>query len=446
MASSFKKFGEIPETLQVPRHGRWLPGDAGLIQKWVHEMIEHVAAHPMPFLPITQKFQELIESDPAIYMLFHSMFAEIPPKYKNPELPNDSLQREKYRKVESYIHMLELFNYILTTAPAFNESGLVGVPVNAILDWPMGTKSGHAAFLNPKVNAMFKKMLDQWAHFLASSDSTTVLNDGTSGWFGPSALEAMRRASRGDKDWKFEDEYICHPKAPHYGFTSWDDFFTRRFRVGVRPVSDEDDDNIIVNACESAPYAISHHVEALDKFWIKEQPYSLRHMLDHAPEAEKFVGGTVYQAFLSATSYHRWHAPLSGTITKTSLVPGTYFSESQIYDFPHLDPEAPDASQGYIAAVATRALVFIEADNPKIGLICFVAVGMADVSTCDVGVYEGQHVKKGDEIGMFHFGGSTYCLVFRPEVKLEFDLHGQEGKTGVKAENIRLNEKLARVL
>ncbi|MBN6743345.1 phophatidylserine decarboxylase associated domain-containing protein, partial [Acidithiobacillus sp. MC6.1] len=91
-------------TLQVPRHGRWLPGDAGLIQKWVHEMIEHVAAHPKPFLPIIQDFQELIEGDPAIYMLFHSMYAEIPPKYKIPEIPNDSLQREKYRKVEGYIH------------------------------------------------------------------------------------------------------------------------------------------------------------------------------------------------------------------------------------------------------------------------------------------------------------------------------------------------------
>jgi phosphatidylserine decarboxylase len=96
--------------------------------------------------------------------------------------------------------------------------------------------------------------------------------------------------------------------------------------------------------------------------------------------------------------------------------------------------------------MATRALVFIEADNPKIGLVCFVAVGMADVSTCDVRVYEGKHVKKGEELGMFHFGGSTYCLVFRPEVKLKFDLHGQEGKMGTKAKNIRLNKRLATVL
>ena len=431
----------------IPRHGNWLPGDVGLIQKWVHQMIEHVAAHPKPFLPIIVEFKNLIESDPAIYMLFHSMFDEVPPKYKNPELPSSLAQRKKYEKVEGYIHMLELFNYILTTAPAFNGSGMVGVPFNAILDWPMGTKSGNAAFLNPKVNEMFKKMLDQWAHFLGSEDSRSVLNDKDGGWFCPEALEAMRHASRGDEKWKFEDEYICDPHAKYYGFKSWDNFFVRQFRKGIRPVTHDDDaDDIIVNACESAPYAVSHHVKGLDKFWIKEQPYSLKHMLDHDPWASKFVGGTVYQAFLSATSYHRWHAPLSGQVVKTTLVPGTYFSESQIYDFPHVDPDAPEASQGYIAAVATRALIFIEADNPKIGLMCFVAVGMADVSTCDIGVYEGQHIKKGQEIGMFHFGGSTYCLVFRPEVKLEFDLYGQENKLGVHAENIKLNKRLATVL
>ena len=37
-----------------------------------------------------------------------------------------------------------------------------------------------------------------------------------------------------------------------------------------------------------------------------------------------------------------------------------------------------------------------------------------------------KRVMKGDQIGMFHFGGSTHCLIFRPEVHLEFDRHGQK--------------------
>lgn len=55
----------------------------------------------------------------------------------------------------------------------------------------------------------------------------------------------------------------------------------------------------------------------------------------------------------------------------------------------------------------------------------------------------GQLVKKGDEIGMFHFGGSTHCLVFRPETRLEFDLHGQT--PGLDSNNIEINSAIARV-
>ena len=32
--------------------------------------------------------------------------------------------------------------------------------------------------------------------------------------------------------------------------------------------------------------------------------------------ADQFVGGTIYQAFLSATNYHRWHSPVAGTIVR----------------------------------------------------------------------------------------------------------------------------------
>lgn len=72
------------------------------------------------------------------------------------------------------------------------------------------------------------------------------------------------------------------------------------------------DDRVIVNAWESAPYRVATDVKRHAKFWIKAQPYSLMHMLAHDELSEKFVGGTVYQAFLSAKSYHRWHAPVNG--------------------------------------------------------------------------------------------------------------------------------------
>lgn len=66
-------FGQIPETLKIPRPGQWLEGDVGLIQKWVHEMIEHVAAHPKPLLPVIEEFKDLIESSPAIFVRFYTL-------------------------------------------------------------------------------------------------------------------------------------------------------------------------------------------------------------------------------------------------------------------------------------------------------------------------------------------------------------------------------------
>jgi len=120
---------------------------------------------------------------------------------------------------------------------------------------------------------------------------------------------------------------------------------------------------------------------------------------------------------------------------------GTYFSETPAERW---DPSGGIESQGYITAVATRAMLFIEADNPAIGLMCVLPVGMAEVSSCEITVYEGQHVDKGDQLGMFHFVGSTHCLMFRPEVRLEFDLHGH--RPGLTAGNIPVNARIATVL
>ncbi|PWW73985.1 hypothetical protein C7212DRAFT_365481 [Tuber magnatum] len=352
-----------------------------------------------PFVGVIQEFKELIETDPAIYMLFHQMFHQVPLK---PPYDNDPTGKPQVR---NYIRMLECFNEIMTTAPAYQkDTGLVGFPLNAIIDWPMGTTSGFAAFLNEKVNAQFTKVLNYWGNFLKSPESAYVLNDDPeSGWFGEAAMseELMQN---------FSTTYICDPAAQHYGFTSWDDFFVREFRPDARLIELPDDDRFIINACESGPYSLQTDVKAMDRFWIKGQPYSVSHMLAQDPLADQFVGGT--------------HSPVNGTIVKKVQIPGTYYSEARVAGF---DEAAPNESQGYITEVATRALVFIQADNPNIGLMCFMAVGMAEVSTCEVTVDEGDQVKKGDQLGMFHFGGSTHCLMFRKGVKVIFELPEEPG-------------------
>ncbi|WP_246155949.1 phosphatidylserine decarboxylase [Thiohalocapsa marina] len=93
--------------------------------------------------------------------------------------------------------------------------------------------------------------------------------------------------------------------------------------------------------------------------------------------------------------------------------------------------------------MAARGIVYIQADNPAIGLMAVVFAGMAEVSSNEITVYEGQHVDKGDQLGTFHFGGSTHLLIFRPGVELEFDLRGQI--PGLDSRNIPVRAKLATV-
>lgn len=319
---------------------------------------------------------------------------------------------------------------------------MVGLPILALLDWPMGTPSGFALFLDPEMNKMWKKVLNAWGEFLVSPESCEpALGDGPKGWFQQTAKTDLATVANmpNSTDHAFDDMFICDPSAPYHGYKSWDDFFTRHFKEGVRPIASPDDDNVIANACESKPYNFQYNCKMRDQFWIKGQPYSIGDMLGHDKLAEEFDGGTVYQAFLSALSYHRWHAPVSGKVVKKFVVEGTYYSEplwEGIGDpeVKEIDMGGQTTSQGYLTSTATRGVIFIEADNPAIGLMAFIGVGMTEVSTCDITVKEGQHIKKGDETGMFHFGGSTHCLLFRKGVNVQgFPEPGRDSNYPVRA-------------
>ncbi|MBV9315321.1 MAG: phosphatidylserine decarboxylase family protein [Pseudonocardia sp.] len=386
--------------VDVRRRAGWLPDSQDDLEAWlaghrerVEAKGEHVVLHP-----VLTEFQALIDTDPVVGMYINRMIAQVP-------------QTKRYRKrhLESVPQMLRLINEVLTMAPEFGDP-MVTTPLGAILDWTMGTPAGFAAFRDPRINAMLKKILTAWCEFLSSSGSLYVLNDSPSGWKCAAAQRAVGI-----------EQYQHDPQDEHWGFASWNDFFTRRFKDNERPVASPEDDHVIVNACESTSYNISTDVQRRDRFWIKSQPYSLEDMLAHDESVDQFVGGTVYQAFLSATDYHRWHSPVAGTVVRAFLQPGTYYSEA---DSQGTDAVEPTHSQGYLAHVATRAVIIIESDNPIIGLVAFVPVGMSEVSSCVIHshVRPGYHLAKGEELGYFQFGGSTHCLVFRPAVIADFTL------------------------
>ena len=410
------------------RVGRWLPSDQVVLDNWLVSLSEQAKKTKTSKLsPAVNDLKNLIETDPELYMLFNQMYEQIPLENKFSTNPAGGIQPK------NYMQMLNMLNQILTTAPEFNQTGLVGFPINAILNWNMGTEAGSTAFLNNSVNEKLKIILNQWSKFLESPESTYVLNDHPeNGWFGKNAMAAMPT---------FTQDFISDPKKKHYGFKSWDDFFTRRFRPGRRPVADPENDNIIVSSCESAPYSLVKNVKYTDKFWIKSQPYSLLHVFNDSKIANSFAGGTVYQAFLSALSYHRWHSPVSGKVLKTYLLDGSYYAADPTMGF---DPASPNASQGFLPQVAARAVILIEADNPKIGTMAAVYIGMSEVSSNEFTVNPGDIVKKGDQIGMFHYGGSSHLLIFKPGVNLEFDLRGQT--PGLETKNILVRSKLASVV
>lgn len=402
------------------RRGGWLPEDHDDLENWIAGHRERAEASEKPLHPVIKEFQELIASDPVVRLYITEMIEQVP-------------QTKPYRDrhVTSVDQLLRLINEVLTTAPEFSDGGMVTTPLTAILDWTMGTPAGFAAHRDPRIVAMFRKILNAWCEFLSSEESLYVLNSSPSGWMSEKAKHIFGI-----------DDYEHDPHADHWGFRSWNDFFTRRLTPTSRPVAAPDDDKVIVAACESTPYKISSHIQRQSRFWVKNQPYSLDDLLARDEAVDQFVGGTVHQAFLSALNYHRWHAPVSGTIVQAYLKDGTYFSEPE--------SEGPDAveptlAQSYLAHVAARAIILIQADDPVIGLVAVVPVGMVEVSSCVINpvIVPGTHVNKGDELGYFQFGGSTVCLVFRPGVIDQFALTALPQPQDPKAPLVRVRSKLA---
>lgn len=367
---------------------------------------EKVKADTVELKPVMKEFKVLIDSDPTVRMYFTQMIDQVPVYYKHNPNPNIY--------INSIDQMLYSINNAIDKAPVYDETDLVGFPINAIFNWTMGVPAGFAAFRIEKVNSIFKKILDEYGSFLDSPGSLSVLNDSPTGWKSKAAMEKLNM-----------DQYQYDPNDEHWGFKSWNDFFTRKLKPGVRPIAEPNNNKVIVSACDSNVYNIQHNVKKVDWFWVKSQPYSLNDMLNNDESVvDQFVGGDVYQAFLSALKYHRWHSPVTGTIKKAYIKQGTYYSGTESQG---MDPGSPNFSQGYIAHVATRAIIYIEADDPKIGLIIVMPVGMAEVSSCVIldKIKPGYRIKKGEELGYFQYGGSTYCLIFRPGVIKRFE--AQEG-------------------
>lgn len=344
---------------------------------------------------VITKFKKMLQDNPVELQYMETMISSIPKRYKN----HPKTLEELFKKL----------NIVLTQAPEFNKTALVGTPLSGILLYTMGSPEGFATYRRDKINEMFKQVLYEYKKFLDSPASRYVLNKSKSGWFGTDASKKVNMS-----------EYQCEPTKQYYGFTSWNDFFTRKLKPRARPIIEPNNNYLINSACDSTIYRINFNVKPNTQFWVKEQPYSLHAMLDGDKKyIDKFTGGTIYQAFLNPFNYHRWHSPINGTIEKAYVKEGLYFTQVNAFGE---DPSDQDKSMEYITNVNTRAFVFIKADNKKIGTVCIMPVGMVEISSCIINknIKPGHKVKKGDELGYFAYGGSTHCLFFEPNVIKRF--------------------------
>lgn len=215
----------VPDKHHVARTGHWMSQDKRHHYEFMQSVIDEVDTNPQSLAPCLQEFKDVVTKDVRLYMLFNVMFAEIPKGKKYLSDPTGEVP-----SVRDFEHLLAILNYIIAHAPSWrdagNKVGLVGVPFNAVLDWPMGTQAGFAVFQDPKVNEQVKKVLDVWGKYLASPESAEVLADDETGWFGPTGKKSLEDVANlyGKTNAKFEDMFHCDPKAKYHGYKSWDDF------------------------------------------------------------------------------------------------------------------------------------------------------------------------------------------------------------------------------
>ncbi|KAG1865014.1 phosphatidylserine decarboxylase [Suillus subalutaceus] len=396
-----------------------------------HDSLEHE--------PAVAAFGEAIQGDPVMKSLFDQIFRQV----------------HEQSKVKNFEHLLHQLDYVIVTAPKYetvkdpngdviaNEP--IGVPMYLIFDLLSNTAAAYDLFRMKEFNRALKALLENWGKFLTQPGSNSTLNTTDEGWFSEAGV---RHLEENLGKYSFVQTYKCpDPGADDRGFTTWDAFFTRALNDGVRPIEPVPITlppggprtaaypTPIYNACESTVLRIERNVKKHDQFWLKGQSYSLYDMFNRNDEyAKLFEGGTVYQAFLSPADFHRWHSPIKGTIADIVVVEGTYYAvlpdagaEQGDPDLEGGDPRgALIRSQPFLTIEATRVLIYIKPEDSNVGpMMCFIAVGMAEVSTCQVRVKKGQAVEPGMELGMFHFGGSSHALVFSKGTRFE-ELKGVE--------------------
>lgn len=392
----------------------WIPNPNRESFRAFFEMI--LAAEPQTLAPSIQALKELIESNDVLTYLANNAFQQ----NANIVDSHQSTSEAPIPRIPNLDVLLHGFNTILNIAPQFINNDLVGLPFSALVVGIDATLGGSTLFRLPMFNEKMKAILDQWSTFLVSPASSTGFSVEGQQWLSDAAKQQYDFPI-----WKKDS-----PTLPYW--KSWDSFFTRDFLDAKvsRPIAAPDSNQVVISPNDGSLFCWQPQVKRKDVFWLKGMPYSLDDILSSSDPAqneiiekyklrEMFEGGYVFQTYLNPYNFHRWWVPVNGKVLFDPLVvPGCFFSKLVLPDY----GGATTASTPYLAEANARGIIVFETED--YGNVCCIPLGMSEVSTVqfDAALIQGATVTKGQEMGMFHYGGSSFVVIYQnlPDKQLVF--------------------------
>ncbi|MFL1464787.1 archaetidylserine decarboxylase [Marinobacter sp. HN1S83] len=250
---------------------------------------------------------------------------------------------------------------------------------------------------------------------LADNDRTPALKNRVVRWFIGRYGVNMSEAVESD------------PEA----YPSFNAFFTRALKPGLRPVDSRD--SALISPVDGAISQLGH-VTGDRVFQAKGQSFSLTELLGGDEQrAADFAEGEFATIYLAPKDYHRIHMPLAGKLREMVYVPGKLFSVNPVTaeNVPNLFARNErvacifDTDAGPMAMVLVGAMIVGSVETIWGGV---VAPGTGQVTSTRYD--DGQtdiRFEKGEEMGRFRLG-STVVLVM-PKGSVAWNEDEVPGKT-----------------
>jgi phosphatidylserine decarboxylase len=215
--------------------------------------------------------------------------------------------------------------------------------------------------------------------------------------------------------------------VPEGGFTSFNDFFTRRLEPGARP-SDPDPD-VLVSPADGQLFVLPE-LHRDTQLLVKGVAFDLRQLLLDDADASVFEGGSAGIFRLHARDCHRVYFPCSGVVHAPRRIAGHYYA---VTPFRGND----------ISHYARNQRVVTRFDSDAFGPLAFVDIGGFCISSIVSTATPGARVAKGDEKSYFRYGGSTLVLL-ATRGALRYEQRFVAASAGDVETPIRIGQRVAR--